>query len=301
MELRQLSTFAAVARTLSFTRAAEELDYAQSSVTAQMQALEAELGAPLFERLGKRITLTEAGTRLVPYAERMLGLAIEARAVVGGGEEPTGTLSVGSPESLCVYRLLPVLSRFRARFPRVQVVFRPGLYTDLRRDLTDGRIDVCFLLEPPLSLPGLYIELLVEEPLLVLAQPDHPLVRRAAVAPRDLAGESLLLTEAGCSYRAPFEQTLTEVGVHLGAILEFGSVEAIKQCVMAGMGLTFLPAIAVRSELAQGRLAALAWTGEDYGLVTQMAWHRDKWLSPALRAFIELSRELLATPRSVSA
>lgn len=296
MELRQLATFAAVARDLNFTRAAEELGYAQSSVTAQIQALEAELGAPLFERLGKRIALTASGRRLLPYAERLHRLAEEAQSVVAAGDEPGGTLVVGAPESLCAYRMPPVLSRFRRHFPRVELIVRPGVCADLRRGLADGSVDVGFLLEPPIQQFNLHVEQLVAEPLRLVTYPGHRLARLPRVEPQDLAGEPLLLTEVGCSYREPFERTLSRAAARPGVVLEFGSVEAIKQCVMAGMGLSFLPLIAVEAELDRGRLVALPWTGGEYGLVTQIAWHRDKWLSPALRALVDLSREVLAEP-----
>ena len=294
MELRQLATFRAVAQTLSFTRAAEALDYAQSSVSAQIQELETELGSPLFERLGRRISLSEAGQRLLPYAERMLRLADEARATVPTGDEPAGTLTIGSPESLCIHRLPPVLSQFHARFPRVQVIFRPGFGFELRRALVEGQADMCFLIEEPLRAPDLVVEPLVHERLLLLAHPDHALTKLASVGSRQLHGEPMLLTESGCSYRAAFERSLAQAGTRPGSILEFSSVEAIKQCVMAGMGITVLPAFTATAELARGQLVALPWSEGTYGLVTQMAWHRDKWISPTLRAFLDLSREVLS-------
>lgn len=296
MELRQLATFQAVAMALSFTRAAEALDYAQSSVTAQIQSLEAELGVPLFERLGKRVVLTAAGHRLRGYAEQMLALADEARRALQVGEEPAGVLTIGAPESLCVYRLTQVLSRYHARFPAVQVVFHPGMCSHLQRALHDGNLDLAFLLELPLPSGALVIEPLVPEPMLLLAHPDHHLARLARVEPRMLDGEGVLLTEAGCSYRVPFERSLARAAARPATVTEFGNIEAIKQCVMAGMGVAFLPAITVAAELARRRLVALPWTEGDYGLVTQMAWHRDKRLSPALRAFIDLTRQVLTAP-----
>lgn len=296
MELRQLSTFRAVARTLSFTRAAEALDYAQSSVTAQIQALEEALGVPLFERLGKRVALTESGTRLLTYAEKMLRLAEEARAAVPAGDEPRGTLAIGGAESLFAYRLPPVLSRYRACYPRVQLVFQPCTCPDVRRALNDGMLDVGLLVDEPLEYPNLVTEPLVPEPLLVLAYPGHPLTRLPRVEPRDLIGEPVVATETGCSYRRLFERTLVDAGAHPDVTLEFGNIEAIKQCVMAGMGITILPEVTVATEVAQGRLVALPWAGPQYRIVTQMAWHKDKWLSPALRAFQDLARAMLKPP-----
>lgn len=136
--------------------------------------------------------------------------------------------------------------------------------------------------------------ILVYEPLLILAAPDHAVARLPRVAPGDLAGVPMLLTEAGCGYRAMFDRTLAEARVQTATRMEFGSIEAIKQCVMAGMGITILPAVTVAAEVAQGRLAALPWTGPEYTIATQLAWHKDKWLSPALRAFLDLTREILA-------
>ncbi len=295
MDLRQLATFRAVATTLSFTRAAATLDYAQSSVTAQIQALEGELGVPLFERLGKRIALSDAGVRLLAYAETMLNLADEARAAVAPDAEPGGTLVIGAPESLCVYRLPPILQRYRARFPRVHLAFRPVVASsELYRALREGTIDVCFLLENTVEDDALASERLVSEPLRLLAHPDHPLARRAHVATRDLEGEPLLLTEPGCSYRVPFERALAAAGCRQGPAIEFGSVEAIKQCAMAGMGIAILPEVAVAAELGRGLLAALPWEDYPCSIGTQMAWHKDKWLSPAVRAFLDVARDVLA-------
>ena len=293
MELRQLNTFRAVARSLSFTRAAAVLDYAQSSVTAQIQALEDDLGAPLFERLGKRVALTESGERLLLYADKLLCLAEEARLAVPAATEPHGTLTIGAPESLCIYRLPAVLSQFRARFPRVQLIFQPGLCSQVRRALSDGLLDVGLIMEQPLQHANLTIESLVAEPLLILAHPGHRLAGSREVYPGDLAGEPVVVTETGCSYRELFEKALADAGARPTMALEFGSIEAIKQCVMAGMGITILPEVSVASEVEQGRLVPLPWAGPPFNVVTQIAWHKDKWLSPALQAFIDLTRDTL--------
>lgn len=293
MELRQLATLREVAAAGGFTKAAERLGYAQSSITAQIQALERELGVRLFERLGKRVVLTDAGRRLLDYAERILKLADEARAVLAEGDEPVGTLSIGAAETLCTYRLPPLLRRYRARFPRVQLIVKPGLCPDMRQAVRQGELDLAFLLEEPVSPPDLVVEPLVRESVLVLACPDHPLARREAIAPCDLGGETLLVAEGRGSYRERFERALAAAGVRPGVVLEFGGVEAIKQCATAGMGVAVLPAVAVAEEVTGGQLVALPWRGPDLSVVTQLAWHKDKWLSPALRAFLQMTWEVL--------
>lgn len=291
MEHRQLRTFIVVARKLSFTRAAHELGYVQSNVTAQVKALERELGVPLFDRLGRRVVLTEAGRVLLGYAEKILDLSEEARQAVAGDGEPAGTLTVGAAPSLSAYRLPSLLRRFGSEFPRVRLAFRPTPHAELEARVADGSLDVAFLLERPVRSASLRAEALAEEPLVVLAPPDHPLAGSARVRPSDLAGEQILLTEPGCNYRLMFERELA--GVEQSATLEFDGVEAVKQCVAAGMGVAMLPAVTVEAELERKELTALRWAGSELVIPVQMIRHKDKWVSPTLAAFLETSREVL--------
>lgn len=291
MELKTLQTFMAVADAPGFTRAAELLGYAQSSVTAQIKALEAELGVPLFERLGKRVVLTESGQRLRGYATRLLQLEAEARQAVAGTTEPSGTLYVGAPESQCTYRLPPLLTRFRERYPRVKLVFQPGSCANLRRLVGEGKLDVAIVMDPDVNPQGVHLHTIGIDPILVLARPDHPLASRRRVEPTDLADETVLHTEADCSYRQRFDRLLAEYGVRPEVALEFASLEAIKVAAMAGLGLAVLPELSVKAEVAQGKLAVLALEPR-FAVQTQALWHKDKWLSPALSAFLDLLRDL---------
>ena len=159
------------------------MNYAQSNVTAQIQALEQEFGVQLFERLGKRIRLTEAGERLLLYADQILRQSDETRLTVPGHNEPGGTLTIGSVESLCTYRLAPVLMAFRSRYPRVELVFRTGICADLRKEVSHGELDLAFTLEKAGHDEALVFDVLMREPMLVLARPDHALVQREQVNP----------------------------------------------------------------------------------------------------------------------
>lgn len=293
MDLRQLTIFKAVATTLNFTRAAASLNYVQSNVTTQIHALEEELGVPLFDRLGKQVVLTDAGRQLLEYAERLLELAQEAQTVVSLGLQPQGTLRIGASPTLCIYRLPVLLRTFRARYPDVHLVFRPSSITMIRHLVQEGNIDVAFVLEETDRESGPGDELLRYEPVWPLAAPDHPIVKRATVTAADIAETDLLLTESGCCYRSFFERILNRAGVYPATVLEFDNVEAVKQCVMTGLGVTVLPEMAVAKEVAQEQLIKLPWQGTDLTVATHMIWHKDKWLSPALDAFLTLAREML--------
>ncbi|MGB3635614.1 MAG: LysR family transcriptional regulator [Rubrobacteraceae bacterium] len=305
MDLRQLRTFRAVAENLSFTRAAGELGYVQSSVTAQIQGLERELDVPLFDRIGRRVTLTDAGRRLLGYAEKMLKLDEEARADVAADGEPAGTVTISAAETHCTYRLPRVLGRFRELYPQVRVLIRPvpvGAFCgDTVLDLGEGKADVAFLLDEPVRAEDLAVEMLVEEPVLVVAAPDHPLADSPLARPADFQDETLLLTGSGCGYRKIFLDALARDGVHPRTLLEFSGVEAIKQCAIAGMGVAVLPAVVASRDVEEGSLASLRWSGqEDFKTVTQMAWHKSRWLSPAAEAFCDVAREVLAVTEDTS-
>src|SRR5271163_2363691 len=142
MEVRQLQTFCALAEELNFTRTADRVHTVQSNVTSQIKALEAELGSPLFDRLARRVILTEAGRRFRPYAEKALAAMDQGLRVVKFGTEPAGPLHIYAPESVLTYRLPEVLKLFRKRYPRVEIIFRPESDNKLAVELETGKIDL---------------------------------------------------------------------------------------------------------------------------------------------------------------
>ena len=296
MDFRHLTTFRALAATLNFHQAAERLNYVQSTVSAHIQALEEELGTRLFDRLGKQVVLTDAGARLLPYAEHLLKVAEEARLAVAEQQELVGTLTIRATETLWTYRLPAVLHQFRLSYPHVRLLFSPSPYSELRRAVADGSVDLAFVLEELIAEPALHVEPLLPEPIYLIVSPAHPLAQRPRVSPLDLAGETLLMTEAGCAYRVHFQHQLSVAGVQPTHMLEFGSIEAMKQCAMVGMGIAVLPAIAVATELSQKKLVVLPWSEKPICLTMHMIRHKQKWLSPALQAFVQVARHILKEP-----
>lgn len=294
MELRLLVTFEKVATVLSFTRAAAELSYAQSSVTSQIRALEDSLGTPLFDRLGSRIRLTEAGERLLPYARQIIELSEEARAAVVDAEEPSGALAVGTMESLTSYRLPPLLELFHHRYPKVRLSLRTTLGDETRQALRQGTYDVGFLMEPETEHAGLESRVLAPEPLVLVAAPAHPLAQDPAknLKTEDLAQAQLVGTEPGCPYRDLFESELVHRTGTPPPFMEFGTIEATKRGVAGGLGIALLPRVTVGAELASGTLAELPWD-PPFQLYTQVAWRAGKRLPRHLTLFIETAVRLV--------
>lgn len=300
MEVRQLQIFRILAEELNFTRTAEKVHTVQSNVTAQIRALEDELGVPLFDRLGRRVALTDAGRNFLPFASQALAAMDHGQRALRTGAEPSGPLRIGAAESQLTYRLPEVMRAFHRRFPHVELIFSQHSTATVALDLEAGKFDMVIHGDnlPPSS-SSLKSCRLRTERILLLSDANHPLASQATVKPADLAGLNLLLTEAGCSYREKLDRALALANIRPGNVTEFSSVEALKQCIALGMGLGLLPEIVVSRELRQNHLKSLNWAGPSLDIVTQILWHKDKWISPAMAAFMELVKEKLqeAQPR----
>ena len=299
MDIRHLKTFLAVAAGLSFRKAAESLHYAPSTVTAQIRALEEDLDAPLFERTGRRVLLTDQGRRLLPRARRIAEMADDTRRAVTHDAD-SGELSVRMSQSLGMLCLPEALRRFRARFSatrvRVATASRHGLAADLRH----GEVDLALLLGRPFAADGVDMETLRREPLVCIAAPGSPLAALDRVTPADLAGQPLVLTRHVWSLRPAIEQALVTAHVQPGSVLECSSIVIVKRCVAAGLGVAVVPLCAVRDEVDRGELRALDAAG-----LTDTAWADTTWtdttradVSPtdAAQAAIPGTRATLTVP-----
>ncbi|MBY7141941.1 LysR family transcriptional regulator [Virgibacillus sp. NKC19-3] len=294
MEYKYLQTFLVASETMNFTKTAAKLQYAQSSVTAQIKSLEQDLETPLFERLGKRLVLTQAGKQLKRYAHQIVHLTDEARTAIDAGEK-TGTIIVGAQESQCTYRLPELLKKFKSKYPLVHLIFKPAHSDEsATASLLQGELDLAFIMDTNKPHPYLEATPLLQEKLILVASPANPLASKATVQPDDLQEETILLTEKGCSYRNLFEQKLYEYQTSPKNTIEFVSLEAIKKCVIANLGIAMLPEMTVAEDLKEGSLAALHWDVSMPLLTTQMALHKNKWLSPQLDDFVNLTKMYFA-------
>ena len=297
MELHQLKTFQAIASLGSFSHAAEVLGYAQSTVSEHIKSLETELQTRLFKRAGsKQVALTHAGEMLLQYAHKMLNLEAEIKTEVNEQTEAQGTLSIRIPETVSIHYLPPVLKRFRQRYSKVNFGFMNCVYFDLPEELKAGIVDLGFLITDTFRMADLVTESLRAIPLVMVTYPAHPLAvgSGSGIDISRLKDEPLIVPANDCSYVRMLEKVLAEQKVELPLVWRFNSIAAIKQVVMSGMGVSVLPEIVVKSEVAAGTLAVLPWRD---GLATAnllMIWQKNKWLPPILRAFMQMIREELA-------
>ena len=230
MELRNINTFLHIAELHSFSSAARELGYSQSAVSAQISQLEAELGTPLFDRVGKTVRLTDAGQTFQSYARTLLITAQQAKAALLPARAVSGTLRVALADSVCSTFLPDLLQQFHALCPQVELVLRTATADEMLRLLSANQIDLAYTLDQRLAARGLSI---------------HPYI-------------------------------------------ELGSASLLCQMVERGMGLSFLPEYIVRPALSAGRIARLHVPDCTVTMHRQLFYHKDKWLTPQMKAFIEL-------------
>jgi len=293
MELRQLKTFRTVATLLSFHRAAEALNYAQSTVSVQIRDLEEELGVKLFDRLGKRIVLTDAGELMFQYAQKMLDIEAETLADVKRRMQPQGSLTIRVPQTIGSAYLPQVLSEFQKRFPRVGFSFHTCAFHSLEHELQTGITDLAFLLAESIQSQSLVAEPLRFERLLMICNPGNPLTQQARVTMSDLADQPIFLAKADCGYRMVFEQMLTEAKVTPQTVLEFSSLEMLRTSLTVGHGVAMIPETSVGLAVARGELSILPWEEDPLETAILMIRHKEKWLSPTLQAFMDIARNVI--------
>src|SRR5712675_1280074 len=247
MELSDLVTFSTVARTGGITRAADELNTVQSNITHRVKALEAEIGTPLFERHSRGMTLTGAGRRLLPYAQRMAALSREAVLAARDDGEPKGPLAIGSLETTAAVRLPPLLAEFHRRFPAVRLSLRTATTADLVAGVLDGTLDGAFVAGTIEHVELISTTAFREELVLVTARRWKSLASLRAGTPE--SGPTALVFRTGCTYRQRLEQILAEFGWPSATRFELGTLDGMIGCVAGDMGVTLLPrAVVGRNE-----------------------------------------------------
>ncbi len=299
MHPRLLKTFLAVTRSKSFTRAAEEVHLAQSSVSDQMQSLEAELGTALFTRSKQGLELTQAGETLVSYAQEILALTDEARsAVEATAGHVAGSVTIGALETIAAVKLPAWLSAFQNDHPDINLRLKVAGSGDLLRKLESGEIDVAFCFDQG-GLDARFVSRVIATELLILA--TAPAGQFAAGKPdwAELAAMEFLTTEVGCAYRAMFDKAFAEAGIVAPKpAAEVGSIGAIARLVTAGAGIGLVPRLAVAEALDRGEIIELPWPGPTQVVSLVTIWRRRRVQPPALLSLLAAASDHFAPARS---
>ncbi len=254
--LRQLKVFRVVARLLSFTRAAEELHLSQPAVSMQIKQLEESVGIPLFEQLGKKIFLTEAGKEVYQYSRNVAQQLEEMEMVLDNlkGME-SGRLKI-SVATTAHYFAPSLLGSFSRRFPGINISLDVTNRRDLLDQLAENEVDLVIMGRPPKEM-DLEAHLIMDNPLVIVAPPDHPLARERQIPLKRLEQEVFLVREEGSGTRSAMERFFAQHQIEVNTGMEVSSDEAIKQSVQAGLGLGLLSIHTVGMELELGRLRVL--------------------------------------------
>ncbi|TVT31354.1 LysR family transcriptional regulator [Amycolatopsis rhizosphaerae] len=275
MELRQLRGFTAVAATGTVTGAAERLGLSPATVSDRIRTLERSLGVELFERKPNGMVLSEHGRVLLPEARRLLEHAEAIRRLLA---DTRPRVTIGTLETLIATRLPAIIGRLGDRRPDLDLSVRSMMRAPLLRAVSDGELDAGLLLDTGDTLgalgftpgPELSFVDVGTVRLFLVARPGHPLADTGSVAPKELSGDTLLVTPPGCSFRMAAERLLGPAGKRI----EFDSVSTIRAWIIQGLGVALLPEFAVAGDLADGTLVALGPPPAELAL--RVVWREDR-------------------------
>lgn len=298
MTLRQLEVFLAIARTGGFRRAAEALHTSQPALSQHVRELERELGARLFDRLGRTVRVTEAGRVLEEHGRRVFATLEGARqALADLAGLRRGAILVGASTTPGIYVLPGLIAEFRRRHPGVQLTLKVANSRIIEERVRGNELDLGVVGGHLLKAREECLAAGLLDELVLVGPPDHPWRRRRAIPAGALADAPLLLREEGSATRHVTERTLEQAGVRYRVAMELDHTEAIKQAVMAGLGVAFLSRHAVGVELAAGRLRAFRVHGLRIRRHFHVIHNEARTLGAAAQAFVALLRTASDRPK----
>lgn len=281
MDIKQLEIFLKLSELCNFTKTANELHYVQSHVSFQIQKLEDELGVPLFNRIGHTITLTAKGRELVPYAQNILQLTKSAYDVIGNTTK--SKLILAADESLCIYRLPVLLKRFHTLYPEMEIQVK--MIDTLDYEEVVNHCDLAFVLNNNISSPSIRIHHSRQEDLGLFASPSLPITKKESISLTDLSSYQFILTRPECCYRKQFQVFLGDSSIH--TLIETSSLQAIKEMTLCGLGICFLPMMAVEKELNSNSLVQLNFS-IPFHIGSHIISHKDKHMLNEMSKLISL-------------
>lgn len=291
MELRNLITFIHVAELGSFTKAAEQLDYSQSTISFQIKQLEDELGCLLFDRINHTITLTERGHELVSYAHQVRALTDEFKENLEEEKECSGHIHIVTPDSVCDDMINRDYIDFHNKYPHISVKFTTA-DTSVMFDMLDhNEADVIITLDSH-SYHKDYV-IAKEEPLSMhfVANTKSKFSGVKNLSIKDIINEPFILTEYGQGYRRVFDKELAKKSLEIAPILEIGRTDMITSLIAQGDMISFLPDFVTKDWIASGGLCHLDVCDMNIEIWKQLIYHKNKWLSKALKTLIDYIKE----------
>jgi len=290
MEIRSLEVFLSVAKHLNFTRAGEEVNLSQPSVSVRIRQLETELGVKLFEQLGKRVGLTEAGSLLIPHARRVIAAIEDAKHTIDelqGLER--GSLRIGASTTPGMYLIPKAIARFKARYPKIEIQLGIKDTRQVEEGVARNEFDFGFV-GGHLAGDEVEAQSWLTDQLVLVVAPAHPLARKKSVKLEDLRKEKFILREPGSATRATITSHLLRSNLTVEPIMEMENPESVKKAVQSGLGIAFISLFAVETELKAKTLVAVVVRSIDIRRELKIVHRKDKHLSRAARAFIEMAR-----------
>lgn len=295
---RQLRFFNAVARHLSFAKAAVAMHVSAPAVTMQIKDLEAEIGMPLFERQGRKVSLTTTGEYMLVYSRKMLALLKDAEDAAARLQRiETGTLTIGLVGTT-TYFIPALLNQFLKEHEGIELKLMVGNRSELVQWLQNSEVDIAIMGKAPDELPT-RAEPFAANPLVFVASPEHPLAGEMGLRAEDLRQQAFIVREPGSGTRSAMESFFTQARLQPRYSMELQSNDAIKQAVMANLGLGFLSLHTIALELQTKKLCVLQVTGAPLVRAWNVVHPLSKLLSPAAEAFryfvLEHAETALAT------
>jgi len=291
INLNQLRAFFLAARERSITKAAESLYVTQPAVTMQIKSLEQDLEVKLFRKFGENLELTEAGTVLFEYAEKIFEIVEEMEYVLRGHAQSThGSLTIGTTRSFARHLMPGLLSRFQKRYPKVKVILKVGSSQEIVDRVLDFVYDVGTIGRVPYK-SRLNVLPYSREEFCLVVSPQHRFATREDVSIRELEDEPIIIREEGSGSRYAILSLLTSHGIKPSVLLEAGSVEFIKEYIMKGQGISFLYKPEIRLEATLGLLKPVAVKEGAIFVQTDTVFPKGVDLSPPVKAFLQLIEE----------
>jgi DNA-binding transcriptional LysR family regulator len=290
VDLAQLEIFLSIAEEKSFSRAAEKMHRTQPALSIAIKRLEEELGETLFDRSSKSGTLTEAGRILLSYAQKMINLRDEAVEAVGELRGMfRGRLTIGANESTSLYLLPPLLLEYRKQHPSIKIEVYRNISERIPNEVLERNLDFGFLSYDPL-LPSLESLEIYNDELVLVVLPKHHLAKQKVVTVRDLGSEQFVAHNVKTPARTRIFELFAQHRTPLNICVELATLDTIKDFVQRQVGIAILPRLAVRDELANGKLIEVPVKGMKIEKMLRLVYRREQSLSHAAKSFLEIVR-----------